>query len=156
MTGQAYMPRSKSVEWETPDWLFGMLNDEFNFTVDAAASADNAKVERFWSSTVDGLKQDWRGETVWVNPPFSAKSLRAWTRKAYEAAVLRGVTTVILAPSKTDQDWWHLYALNSEIRFIPGRIKFKGASSTYPGPLAVLVFGPANEPKAITLPRITR
>ena len=33
----------KSDEWETPDWLFDQLNDEFRFNFDAAANHSNAK-----------------------------------------------------------------------------------------------------------------
>jgi len=53
------------------DGLWTKLNDIFHFTVDAAASADNAKLPKFWDKQTDALKQDWSKETVWLNPPFS-------------------------------------------------------------------------------------
>jgi phage N-6-adenine-methyltransferase len=55
-------------EWQTPRWLFDILNAIFQFTVDAAASADNALLPRYWD---DALRQDWSQENVWCNPPYS-------------------------------------------------------------------------------------
>lgn len=45
------------------------LDNEFDFTVDAAADADNAVCDRYWDD--DALKQSWKGERVFWNPPFS-------------------------------------------------------------------------------------
>ena len=39
--GAAYM--SNRMDWETPADLFAKLDDEFGFTLDAAASASNHK-----------------------------------------------------------------------------------------------------------------
>lgn len=155
-TNKPYMPKSKSTEWETPDWLFNQLNEEFEFTVDAAASKENKKLDFFWSKEKDGLKQSWAGERVWVNPPWGADDLRAWTENAWQEANLNGVTTVMLVPVKADQDWWHLYALRAERRFIPGRVYFGDSNGSYPGPVAVLVFGPGIEPYGKTLVRSDR
>ena len=62
---------SKSNEWETPKELFDKLNNEFKFTLDAAASDQNHKCERYFTIEEDGLKQNWAGERVWCNPPCS-------------------------------------------------------------------------------------
>ena len=74
---------SESQEWETPKELFDELDREFHFNLDAAASRENAKCERFFTKDQDGLKQKWKG-TVWCNPPYGKKATRDWTRKAYE------------------------------------------------------------------------
>ncbi|WP_165907113.1 DNA N-6-adenine-methyltransferase [Gibbsiella quercinecans] len=48
------------------------MNKEFSFTLDAAASADNALCSRFWTAEEDALKQDWGAESsIWSNPPYS-------------------------------------------------------------------------------------
>jgi phage N-6-adenine-methyltransferase len=60
---------SASDDWPTPDDLFATLNGEFRFTLDACASAANAKCARFYSRTDNGLAQPWYGR-VWCNPPY--------------------------------------------------------------------------------------
>lgn len=52
---------SASVEWETPQEVFDALNSEFHFTLDAAATKENAKCERYFTKTENGLKQSWGG-----------------------------------------------------------------------------------------------
>ena len=58
-------------EYSTPPWLFDHLNEEFHFTLDAAALPETAKCVRFFTPQDDGLSQSWAGEVVWLNPPFS-------------------------------------------------------------------------------------
>lgn len=125
-------PRSE--EWETPPELFASLHAEFGFTLDAAASADNAKCAEWLD---DGLAQIWTG-TVWLNPPYG-RAVGAWIRKAFEEAQ-RGATVVCLVPARTDAAWWHDYAMKGEVRFIRGRVKFVGARYNAPFPCAVVIF----------------
>lgn len=47
--------------WETPQTLFDELNEEFNFTLDAAASDDNHKCPKYFTAQNSGLEQDWGG-----------------------------------------------------------------------------------------------
>lgn len=47
--------------WETPQALFDELNAKYHFTLDAAASSDNHKVERYYTPETNGLVQDWGG-----------------------------------------------------------------------------------------------
>lgn len=47
--------RQQTVEWETPHDLFAELDKEFGFTLDVAASHDNAKVLRYFTRADDGL-----------------------------------------------------------------------------------------------------
>lgn len=61
--------------------VFDPLHERFNFTVDVAASPANAKLPRFYTSEDDGLAQDWSGERVWCNPPYS--SIEPWAEKAH-------------------------------------------------------------------------
>ena len=65
---------------ETDPELFARLDERFHFTLDVAASAENAKCKHFYSKEVDGLVQTWSCERVWCNPPYSA--LEAWVSKA--------------------------------------------------------------------------
>ena len=52
---------SESVEWSTPQDVFDKLNEEFHFTLDAAATPENAKCERYYTKAEDGLKMPWGG-----------------------------------------------------------------------------------------------
>lgn len=60
LKNQALFTSEKSY-WETPQVLFDELNDEFSFTLDAAASDNNHKVDNYFTEKEDGLAQDWGG-----------------------------------------------------------------------------------------------
>jgi hypothetical protein len=47
--------------WATPQWLFDLLDAEFDFGADVCALPDNAKCRRFFTPHVDGLSQPWTG-----------------------------------------------------------------------------------------------
>ena len=59
-----------STEWETPPRFFDFVNREFDFQLDAAASAINFKCDRYITKTQDALVTPWRGDRVWLNPPY--------------------------------------------------------------------------------------
>ena len=130
---------SKTIEWETPQWLFDNLNAEFGFTVDVCATAENAKCKRFYSLQNDGLSQNWRGETVWCNPPYG-REMTKWIEKASEEAK-KGARIVMLIPARTDTKAFHEHIYNrTEIRFLKGRLKFGDAKNAAPFPSMVVIF----------------
>ena len=131
---------SRTDEWSTPQYVFDKLDDEFHFTVDAAASKDNAKCERYFDKTVNGLAQSWAGETVWCNPPYGRK-IGAWLRKALTESRNPGTTVVMLVHARTDTAWFHQYVYHrAEIRFLRGRLKFGGAEYNAPFPSMVVIY----------------
>lgn len=67
----------------TPADVWRLLHAEFQFTLDAAASDQNAKLPKYCTLTTSGLTQSWAGERVWCNPPFS--NCAAWVTKAWDA-----------------------------------------------------------------------
>lgn len=130
---------SKSNEWETPQDVFDMLNDEFHFTLDPCSTHLNAKCEKHFTIAEDGLKQDWRGETVFCNPPYG-RELPLWIEKAAKSAG-GGTTVVMLIPARTDTRAFHNYIYNkAEIRFIRGRLKFGGSKNAAPFPSMIVIF----------------
>lgn len=138
MMNTEVMFSSKSCNWETPQRLFDDLNREFHFTLDACATAQNAKCARYYSPDQNGLRQPWDG-VVWCNPPYGRK-IGQWVRKAF-AASSEGSTVVMLLPSRTDTKWFHDWIYNrSEIRFLKGRLKFGGAKNAAPFPSMVVIF----------------
>ena len=131
---------SKEEKWATPQDFFDKLNDEFHFTLDAAASPNNAKCANYFTEEQDGLAQSWGGHTVWCNPPYCRKT-GLWVKKAYEEHQRTGCTVVMLLPSRTDVRWFHDYILGkAEIRFIKGRLKFGGNKNSAPFPSIVVIY----------------
>lgn len=130
---------SKNDVWATPQWLFDALNKEFGFTLDPCSDGTNAKCAKFYTPAENGLLRDWGQEVVFMNPPYS--ECADWMRKAYGAAQ-EGATVVCLVPARTDTQWFHEYAMKSEIRFLRGRLKFGDAKDSAPFPSCIVVFRP--------------
>ncbi len=131
---------SKS-DWATPWPLFNLLDREFRFTLDAAASEINHKCERYLSWLENALDADIFDETVFVNPPYGA-GLARWI-EAFGRWARNGCTVVALLPANTDTAWWHLLWLScDEIRFLYRRVQFVGGGNSNTGGSAVVVWRP--------------
>lgn len=113
----------------TPPEVFNPLHKRFGFTLDVCALSRNAKCERYITPEEDGLVQDWTGERVWCNPPYS--SIEPWVVKA--AFEVGAEVIVMLVPAnRTEQGWWQRHVepvrdcgdgvLRTE--FIAGRTRF--------------------------------
>jgi phage N-6-adenine-methyltransferase len=133
---------SLTPEWPTPVGVFQTLNRRYHFTLDACATPDNAKCERFFTKDQDALVQEWSG-AVWMNPPYGP-TIGRWLRKAYESSQ-HGATVVCLVPARTDTAWWHQWVMKGNIFFVRGRLKFGAAQNSAPFPSAVVVFEPPAE-----------
>jgi phage N-6-adenine-methyltransferase len=136
---------SAKQDWETPWGFFKPLNDEFHFTLDAAASSENTKVaKKFFTEKEDGLASSWEKHIVWLNPPYGIGKapISAWVKKAY-AESLTGATSVLLIPARTNTNWFHEICLAKGIvRFVKGRPKFGDATHGLPQPLCLVIFRP--------------
>lgn len=142
---------SKSSEWETPKNIFNLLNREFSFELDAAATNENKLCDKFFTQNENALIQDWsKYYSVWCNPPYG-RLISKFVKKGYEES-LKGSTVVFLVPARTDTKWWFDYCSKGEIRFIKGRLKFDNRSlpswkadgshlkSPAPFPCAIVIF----------------
>ena len=131
---------SRSCEWETPQWLFDNLDEEFHFTIDVAADHDNRKCVRYYTAEDDGLSKSWKGETVWLNPPYGLEA-KKWVKKAYEESQRHGITVVVLVPARTDTALFHDYVLGKgEIRFIRGRLHYSNSKNPAAFPSMIVVY----------------
>ena len=114
------------MDYCTPQDFFDELNQEFHFTLDAAATAKSAKCPKYYTPETDGLKSPWSiagGGAVFCNPPYGRK-IGKWVRKAYEES-RNGTTVVLLIPARTDTAYFHDYIYGcAEIRFVRGRLHF--------------------------------
>lgn len=134
---------SRAHDWETPPEFFAALHDEFCFTLDAAASHENAKLPRYFTPEEDGLNRSWSGERVWCNPPYG-REISRWIEKA---AASDAELSVLLIPARTDTQAWHRHIFGrAEVRFVEGRVNFvsnhnnKPVRSRAPFPAAVVIF----------------
>ena len=125
-------------DWETPRYLFDSLDAEFGFERDVCALPHNAKCATFYSPEEDGLAQAWEG-VCWMNPPYG-RHIGKWVRKAWDESKRAETTVVCLLPARTDTTWFHRYCLKGEVRFLRGRVKFKGAANGAPFPSMVVIF----------------
>jgi phage N-6-adenine-methyltransferase len=129
---------AKSIEYETPDYIFNPLNDEFHFTLDVAATSQNTKCKKYFTKEDDGLIQKWSG-ICWMNPPFG-KIMQKWVRKAY-SEWRNGITVVALLPVRTNTKWWHEYIQDiAQVKFIRGEVKFKGFDRGLWMPMCIVIW----------------
>lgn len=130
---------SKSDEWTTPQELFDDLNDEFNFTLDPCATDENHKCDKYFTKEQNGLLQNWGGERVFCNPPYS--EIAKWCEKAFYESKKPNTLIVMLIPSRTDTRYFHDYIIHrTEIRFVKGRLKFGDSKNSAPFPSMVVIF----------------
>lgn len=109
-------------DWATPSYFYSELNKEFNFNFDPCPYMHNTDE---W----DGLQVDWK-ERNFINPPYSRKLKDAFVKKAIEESK-KGKLCVMLIPVSTSTRLFHDHILpnKSEIRFVDGRIKFRGINT---------------------------
>jgi phage N-6-adenine-methyltransferase len=123
--GSAAMTSNKE-DWGTPQELFDRLDAEYHFTLDAASTDENAKCLRHYTPEHSGLEADWRGETVFLNPPYGRDTPK-WVAKAAHEALKPHTQVVMLLPARTDTRWFHDYLYRrARITFLKGRLKFTG------------------------------
>ena len=146
MSDMAVHFSSKTSEWETPQDLFAKLDEQYGFTLDVCATFLNTKCNKFYDKDQDGLRQNWKENICWMNPPYG-REIGKWIKKAYESAHIdwqhTGATVVCLLPARTDTAWWHDYCMKGEITFLRGRLKFGGHKDCAPFPSAIVVFKPS-------------
>lgn len=111
------------IDLVTPHEVYDRLDQEFHFTLDAAATPRSAKCRRFYTPEMDGLAQNWEGETVFCHPP--ADDVAAWAKKCAEEGAKRETTVVLFTVARTEAGYFHEHILGkSEIRYLKGRTVF--------------------------------
>lgn len=113
---------------------FAPLHERFRFTIDAAASADNARLPRYWTREDDALSKSWHGERVWCNPPYS--NIRPWVEHAHRqwsGEWPADLIVMLLPANRTEQAWWQDLIEPSRdgrvpdschVEFLRGRMRF--------------------------------
>lgn len=132
---------SKSGDWNTPIDLYSWLDNLFHFTLDPCTTEDNPLgTAKFYTLKMDGLKQSWRWERVYINPPYGRIYPR-WVRKAYKEVTENDCELVVmLLPARTDTIVFHDYCTKGEIWFLKGRLHFSGHENPAPFPSMLVIF----------------
>lgn len=138
---RAVMFSSKKQDWETPQDTFDELDKEFHFTLDPCCTEKTAKCKKFYTKKDNGLRLSWRGERVFVNPPFG-KEMPLWIEKGFKESRKPKTLVVFLIPARTDTRYFHKYIYKkAEIRFIKGRLKFGKSNNSAPFPSMICILG---------------
>lgn len=146
-------PNEKVDDRETPPEVFDEFDKRFGpFTLDAAASAHNAKCRAYYDREDDGLARTWQSDIVWCNPPYS--DIRPWVEKAWKEWRLRNLygdqprrIVMLLPANRTEQAWWQDLIEPArrdgsiEVEFIRGRMRFIAAGDDEIKPNARPPFG---------------
>ena len=141
--------RPSGDDWATPQAFYDRMHAEYHFTLDACATAENAKAPCYITQQDDALAVAWTGRTdgnrVWCNPPYG-KDVGRWLAKG-RAEAERGCLVVFLIHARTDTRRFHehVYGIADEIRFIKGRLRFTqsdGKTGSAPFPSMIVVYRP--------------
>jgi phage N-6-adenine-methyltransferase len=120
---------SKSNEWETPLSFYSEQDVKYHFTLDPCCTNDNHLCSKYYTKEDNGLLHTWKGERVFVNPPYG-REIGKWVKKAYEES-LEGTLIMLFIPSRTDTKWFHDFILGkADVNFLKGRFKFE--NRTFP------------------------
>jgi len=106
--------------WQTPQWLFDKLNEQYGFEFDCCASQNNAKCEKY-SNNFESVNNV--HPVAWMNPPFS-KAAEMFTH--FFTIIRQGVAIYRCDNMETDI-WQDIIFPNVDWIFIPKRrIKYEG------------------------------
>lgn len=121
-----------SPEWYTPDWLMARISAFLGPDYVDPCPARGSK-----ALATNGLGDSWRGQAVYVNPPYG-RDIPPWIVKAMAEPVRE---IILLVPASTETKWFApLFA--HTLLFISGRVYFKrpkGEAHAAPHP-SVLVY----------------
>lgn len=137
------MYSSDDDSWGTPDFIFQALDKIYGpFDLDPASDDYNYKCTNHFTRKDNGLKQQWDGHSVFLNPPYGDDIIH-WVNKCCEERSFCKVICALL-PGRTDSVWFHNFVLGkaNELLLIKGRIKFEGALYSAPFPSVVAVYHP--------------
>jgi site-specific DNA-methyltransferase (adenine-specific) len=137
--------RSEQVVLTPTNFVTAMLNKfphllEGGFVRDLAADEFNTLSKDYFSESSDALIHPWNDihGVQWCNPPFG--QLPDWTAKA-AAEARKGAEVFMLVPASVGSNWWRDNVDNkANIRFLNGRLTFKGHTAPYPKDLALLFY----------------
>jgi len=112
-------------DWRTPQYIFNYWDERYHFTLDAAASAENALCPVYRDLKWDSLTNGWgvKDESAWLNSPFG--NLLGWVERCDQEATENSNTTLACLPNNTDTKWFEFsFETASRISFLGGRVSY--------------------------------
>lgn len=110
----------KKDEWETPQWLFDIINKQYKFQMDCCANKKNTKCF-IWSENFEGVVM--RNYISWMNPPFSKSKLMF---EQFFKIIEKGIA-IYRSDNLDTQLWQDIILKNADwVFFFRGRINYEG------------------------------
>lgn len=102
---------SGRVEYYTPEFILNAARLCMGSIELDPASCQEAnfivKADRYFNQAQDGLKQEWKAQTVWLNWPFSKQNNKLWTEKLlHEYGVGNFVQACFICYACTSERWF--------------------------------------------------
>ena len=102
----------QSDQWQTPQWLFKQLNDEFHFDVDLCATKENSKCDLFMVDYLNDIIEHKTNKNLYqvllndkicfMNPPYS--NPKPFIEKAWEDSQYCKIVCLVKCDPSTR--WW--------------------------------------------------
>jgi phage N-6-adenine-methyltransferase len=122
-----------------------------NFLLDAAATDENRRCEKWFTPEMDGLKQDWKAAVagpeefsdnarcVWLNPPF--RGVAPWMQKCGEESA-KGCKIISLTLASLGTGWYRDHVEGKALSLVlRDRITFDGEKDPFPKELMISLWG---------------
>lgn len=137
-------PGKSRQDYQTPTDFLNAVRRRLGiqgFTVDLAATEENAVCDEYFTEAINALKQGWSfAGWCWLNPPF--KRIDPWVQKAYQES-RRGGRIAMLVPAGVGANWWRDWVHGKAfVLLLNGRLTFVGETAPYPKDCVLLLYGP--------------
>ncbi len=136
-------------DWETPQWLFDILNKQYNFKIDCCATRFNSKCPRSFGD-FEFYNGDIKGN-CWMNPPFS----NAYDMFYHFFLVVKNGVAIFRCDNMETKIWHEIILKKASWIFIPrGRISYEGKvgkGSRFPSALIGINVEPIKDIDGVTL-----
>lgn len=154
-------PAQEKDEWRTDPVLFALLDEEFDFHIDVAATEENHLCPLYYDKEDDALARPWVipnriVHRVFCNPPFSRAG--DFLLKGREEAKKGAICVFLVRADGIETKWWRdgvlsledeqntrIYSPAYQIRFLSPRVNYlrpdgtKASGVTFPS--AIIVMG---------------
>lgn len=138
-------------EWETPQWLFDILNKQYDFKVDCCSDRRNSKCPRSFGD-FECYQED-INKNCWMNPPFS----KAYAMFYHFFLVVKRGVAIFRCDNMETKVWQEVILKNADWIFIPNkRISYEiegkeSKGSRFPSALIGIGVEPIKDLNGVTL-----
>lgn len=116
--------------WQTPDDFWNVVDEEFNFDIDVAATDHNTRCVNYITPEMNAFRLEWWDNafgplrSAWCNPGFT--NMEPWIDEAIkQTAATPGVVACVLGLVAPSTKWWLKASVTAvEIRLLSPRIQF--------------------------------